>query len=238
MKKILILVLSADFNPYDNMLRTQQETWDSIKVEGSETLYYCGESTKQNTETIIYLPVKESLKSMGEKTLQALEYALKNREFDYIARVHSSCYVSKQKLVDYVQTLPDSGIFEGLTVSRPDSFDYAWGGGMTLLSRDVVKMVVHNRAKWNHSYMEDESLGLLIGQLGIKTKAGNACSINRMHDDPNYNWLLLSYGFGESIKFNDFADLEKTPHYFIRVKQDGNRESDEYIMKELHNFGI
>lgn len=237
MKKILILVLSADFPPYDKMISTQKETWDSLKVEGSETLYYCGESTKTDTETIIYLPVKESLKTMGEKTLQALEYALKNREFDYIARVHSSCYVSKQKLVDYVQGLPETNVFEGLVAPDPDG-DYCWGGGHYLVSKDVVQKIVENRDKWNHKYMEDKSMSYLVKELGIPFRDGNACSINRMDDDPNYNWLLLNYGFGESIKFNDFADLEKSPHYFFRVKQDQRRERDEYIMKELHNFGI
>jgi hypothetical protein len=234
MKKVLILVVSSEVRPYGKMIDTSLETWDSIKVEGVQTIFYCGTSTHIDTDKIKHFPITESLHNMGHKGLLAYEWALNNLEFDYVARVNSSCYVSKNKLLDYVQTLPNDNLFEGLMVSRPESFDYAWGGGQFILSRDVLQLVVDNKDKWNHSYMEDESLGLLLGQLGIKTKQGNSCSINKEEN----NWMLLSYGFGESIKFTDFKDVANTPHYFFRVKQDGQREKDEYLMIKLHENKI
>jgi hypothetical protein len=231
-KKVLILVLSCETRPYGKMVDTSKATWDSHNIEGCETLYYFGISAfPRNSKDCVCLPVSESLENMGEKTIQGLEYALNNYEFDYIARVHSSCYVNKKKLIQYVQTLPDQNIFEGLTVKR-DTFDFVWGGGHYIISRDVVKQIVDNKTEWNHKYMEDESMSLVVKNLGIPFKDGNSCSINKTET----GWSLLSYGFGKSFNFEDFKDVSNSPHYFYRVKQDQRRELDEYIMIKLHGL--
>ena len=231
MKRVLILVLSCETPPYNKMVDTSKGTWDSIEVDGVETVYYFGVSHYKRTDlNCIYLPVKESLETMGEKTVQALEYALNNYEFDYIARINSSCYVDKKKLLIYAQSLQKDNLFEGLTVKRPDTFDYTWGGGQFIISKDVIQKIVDNKTKWNHSYMEDESLGLLVSTLGIPFTDGSACSINKTDN----KWLLLSYGNGNSIEFTDFKDIKDSPHYFYRVKQDGKRDLDKYLMQQLY----
>lgn len=227
MKKVLILVLSAEAPPYGKMITTALNTWDSVNVEGCETRYYCGDSIKRNKHPIIYLPVKESLTSMGEKTLQALEYALKHCEFDYIARVHSSCYVDKKRLIEYVQTLPETNVFAGAEVT--DSPRWMWGGGHFVLSKDVVKKICDNREKWNHSVMEDKAMSYLVDSLGIPFTQGKSCSINKTEK----GWLLLACGSGVNIELNEWSDVKKETNHFYRVKQDGNRAMDEFIMNEL-----
>ncbi len=231
MKKVLILVLSCETPPYNKMVDTSKQTWDAVEVDGVETVYYFGNHNDKRTDlNCVYLPVNESLHDMGEKTVQALEWALNNKDFDYIARINSSCYVDKNKLLVYAQTLQKDNLFEGLLVKRPESYDFIWGGGQFLISKDVVQMIIDNKTEWNHSYMEDESLSLLVNKLSIPFTDGSACSIN-MHGN---KWLLLSYGNGESIEFTDFKDIKDSPHYFYRVKQDGKRNFDEYIMKQMY----
>lgn len=229
MKKTLILVLSADFPPYDKMVQTSLETWDSVEQDGCETVYYFGGSTKPNTKSKIYFPVPESLITMGRKTVMALEWAINNKQFDYLARVHSSTYVDKGQLVKYCDQLPEENIFAGVTTKSQNGFDYQWGGAHYLISRDVVKKVVDNKHLWKHDFMEDESLSLLIKELGIPFYAGKSGSIDKMSD----GWRIISYGGGESISFSDFSDLKKLEHHYFRVKCDGNRSVDEVVMREL-----
>lgn len=229
--KVLILVLSADFPPYDQMIQTSISTWDSIKQDECETIYYCGLSKKPNTDNIIYLPVKESYGSMGHKTIQALELALNNKEFDYIARVNSSCYVRKKQLMDYVNELPKDNVFSGLVVK--DKKDWVWGGGHYVISKDVVQRIVKNKGNWNHSEIEDKAMSYLVSEIGVPFMDGNACSINKKEND----WSCLAYGFTESFNFDTFEDLEKLDkQYFIRVKQDGERQTDEVIMRGIFAF--
>lgn len=228
MKKVLILVLSAEAKPYGEMITTALNTWDSLSVEGCETIFYCGKSEKKNTDKIIYLPVPHRILSMGEKTIQALEWALKYREFDYIARVHSSCYVDKKQLINYVQTLPENNLFSGVEATSQNGFQFLWGGGHYIISKDVVQKIVDNKSKWNHSIMEDESMSLVVSGLGIPFHAGKSCSINKRESD----LLCIGYG-GDSVEFTDFADLKKLNNHFYRVKNDADRGVDEFVMNEL-----
>lgn len=228
MKTVLILVLSCDKPPYDKMIKTSLSTWDSVDIEGCETIYYCDEG-KKNTEKIVYLPVKYSLETMGEKTLQAFDWALKNKKIDYIARVHSSCYVDKKRLLDYIQTLPDSDVFAGAEVT--DTPRWMWGGGHFILSKDVVEKIVSNRSKWNHSVMEDKAMSYLVDSLGIPFTQGKSCSINKTEK----GWLLLACGNGINIELNSWDDVKKETNHFYRVKQDGDRAMDGIIMNALFN---
>ena len=228
MKKVLILVLSHDKPPYNKMVDTALETWDKEPVEGCETVYYF-DGTRNNTEKNIYLNVDSGYMSMGKKTIAALEYAVHNYEFDYIARIHSSIYCNKKALIEYVQTLQDTNLFAGSVAESQNKFQYVWGGTGYIISRDVLQRMVFNKQHWQHKYMEDESISLLANWLMIPFTAGKAGSIDNMGD----HWRCISYG-GESITFTEFEDLKKLNHHFYRVKQDGKRWVDEFIMKELN----
>lgn len=227
MRRILILVLSADFAPYAKMVQTSLETWDSVEQEGCETVYYFGKSNKQNTDKFVYLPIHESLASMGQKTLMALEWALENKEFDYIARPHSCIYVNKKELVNYVDSLPNENIFSGLMVE--DKRSWMWGGCGYVISKDVVKKLVDNKAQLDVRKMEDMGVSHLASDLEIPYTQGFGCSIDRLKD----KWRCTCYGT-ESFEFDDFSEVKKSAgQYFYRVKYDGNREMDEYTMRQL-----
>lgn len=229
MKTVLILVLSSDFPPYEKMMETSLSTWDSVEVPGTETMFMCGKSKhKKDTDKVIYLPVDNGLFDMGHKTIAMLEWALANKEFDYIARVNASCYVHKNNLLEYVQNLPDSNVFAGALAESVHGFKYLWGGAQYVISKDVVQKIVDNKLHWQHKYMEDESMSLLVNWLSIPFSEGYSGAIDNMGD----HWRCISYG-GQSITFTDFAEMKRLNHHFIRVKQDGKRWVDEFIMKEL-----
>lgn len=229
MKTVLVFVLSGDFAPYDEMINTSMSTWDSIEVEGVKTVYYCCGS-KQNTDKIIYINIPEGLFQMGRKTLLAFEWALNNLQFDYVARVNSSCYVRKKQLFEHCQTLPDS-IFQGLITDSCYNIKYLWGGGQYIISRDIMQAVVDNKHEWRHDLIEDVSVSELVVRLGYEMNGGgNAYSINKIND----KWTAFVYGIGENMEFDDFSELSKlNDHYFIRVKTDSQRAVDKYIMEKL-----
>jgi hypothetical protein len=232
MKKVLILVLASDFPPYSKMIETSIETWDSVRVDGVETIFYCSEKDnpgKQNTDKVLYFPVGNTLHDMGHKNLAMFEWALENKEFDYVARVNASCYVNKKSLLQYVQDLSNENVFVGTECMSVHGFSYQWGGTQYILSKDVIQKIVDNKDKWNHKYMEDESISLLLRELGVPFSQGYSGAIDDMGD----HWRCISYGEGESITFTDFSDLKKLNHHFYRVKIDGRRQVDEILMREL-----
>ncbi len=232
MKKVLILVLSSDFYPYDKMIKTSIASWDSIEVEGVETIFYCSQKDnpkRRSTDKVMYFDVDNGLYDMGRKNLAMFEWALANKKFDYVARVNASCYVEKINLIQYVQALPTENVFAGAEADSQNGFKYLWGGANYLISRDVLQKIVDNKTLWNHGYMEDESISLVVSALGIPYSQGYSGAIDKMPE----GWRCISYG-GESITFNEFSELKRLNHHFYRVKMDGQREMDKYVMEQLY----
>jgi hypothetical protein len=115
MAKILILVLSYMEPPYDVLLKTQRETWDSVEVEGVRTVYYYGGSggwvaagynstplvTQRSENSGWSLEVQfdctDAYYYMGQKFKLALQY-IEDWDYDIIFRTNSSSYIDKQRL--------------------------------------------------------------------------------------------------------------------------------------------
>ena len=175
MKKVLIFVISVRTPPYDSLLDASLETWDAQPLEHTETIYYCGRCPQKPHQRIIYLNCNESYNGMSDKDVMAFDWALKNKQWDYMARVNSSCYVRKLKLVDAVQHLPNTGVFRGVSAGT-----FMWGGAQFILSRDVVEKMIANRHKCQTVLMDDIFLSQWARDIDVQwdTK-GNACSINR-----------------------------------------------------------
>lgn len=229
MNRVLIMVISLDKPPYDEMTRTSKATWDSVEVEGVETLYYFGISQNGSVQNGLYLPVVESLYSMGHKDILAFEWVLKNKDFDYVARVNSNTYVNKKELINYVQGLPGKKYYAGLTVN--DITSWSWAGCGLIISRDVIQTLVDNKDAWDHKQMEDKAMSLLVKYLGIPLSNLKGCSIDRVGNE----WLCLCYGpDNTSFTFTNFEDIKtKSQNFYYRCKQDYDRKQDRFVMEQL-----
>lgn len=232
MKKVLILILSSQHDPYKKMMGTSLNTWDKIQVDGVESVYYCGLPLQWNTEKIIYFDIPENYNNLGYKTLMAFDWALNNKEFDYVARVNASTYVNKKELIKYVQTLPDENLFSGLVVEASEEKPRWLWGPQFILSKDVVSKLAANRQYIDRDLMEDQGISYLGTKLGIPLSHGISSTIDKMYDN---TWRLMSYGMGDSFEFERWEDMKKAEgQFFIRVKQDYDRNVDEYVMEQLY----
>lgn len=227
--KVLILTIGCQLPPWDVMPATSLNTWDKVEVENVDTVYYFGNPVKENTDKFIYFPIEEGYSNMGYKMIEALDWCLKNKEFDFLCRVNSSCYVDKKKLIEYVSGLPEKELFAGGVVAASENNPaWCWGGLQFVMSKDVVQGIIKNKDYWDHTKMDDVATSYLVTKIGVSFTNGIGCSI----DKTDNGWRCLSYGC-ESIEFTDFNDVKRLGHHFYRVKQDGNREMDAYLMNEL-----
>lgn len=231
MRKVLILVLSSQYMPYDKMVGTSLETWDSISVEGVETVFYFGNPIKDNTDKFIYFPIVEHYNSIGRKTLEAFEWALENKAFDFIARVNASTFVNKKELIKYIQTLPEEDVFAGLKVDASE-YQQQWNWGVQFVfSKDVIQKLVDNKVHLDETLMEDVGISYLANRLKIPYTAGRNCTIDKMSGD---KWRAMTYGVGESFEFSDWADIKKSEgQCFFRCKHDPDRDVDKFVMEKL-----
>lgn len=233
MKHVLIMVVSSQEPPYNRMADTQKETWDSIPVNNCETFFYFGGGEKKEHDGYnLYFDIPESYHNMTIKTVRAFEWVLENAyPFDYVARVNSSTYVNKKKLVEYVQTLPDKKVFNGLVVKGNGTYqnDWCWGP-FFILSTDVVRKIVRNQKLLNRQVMDDLAISGLLTSLGVPPTSGMGCSIDKSSED---KWRAICYG-SESFEFTDFSEITKAKdHWAFRCKQDHDRFQDRYVMLEI-----
>ncbi len=229
MKKVLILVISSQNDPYLKMMETSLATWDSIEVKGVETVFYCGNPVKENTDKIIYFPIEETLHTMGEKTLLAYDWALKNKEFDYIARVNASTHVNKKELIKYIQTLPETNVFAGLKVEASVVCEQWMWGPQFIMSKDIIELIVKEKERWDHSKMDDQATSFLLNKFNVPYTQGRMCSIEKKES----KYWVMCYG-SESMDLNSFEDINKLDNqFFIRCKMDHDRNEDLYLMNEI-----
>ncbi len=230
MKKVLILVVSSQHSPYDVMPYTSLSTWDSIEVENIETIYYFGNPIKENNDKFIYFDVQECYQTMGKKTLLAFEWALQNKEFDYVLRANASTFVDKKKLIEYIQSLPDENVANGLVVTEGHQYEHTWLWGLHyILSKDVVQKMVEAKDRLDVTVMDDVGLSKMLHELNVPLTNIRSCTIDKVLN----GWRFLCYG-SPSLEFEDWADVKKLDNQFLyRVKQDNARWADKMIMEEL-----
>lgn len=237
MKKVLILVLSTDKQWYGRLAATSSATWDSVDVPGVETVFYFAKSDQPNTDKMLFTYSDDDFWSMGKKTLAAFDYALANRDFDYVFRANASLYVDKLGLLKYVQDKPSNGLALGVLAPgshNGEPFLYLWGPGY-LLSRDIVQLVVNNKEQWDHTVTDDNAISLLLNQLSVPLdNKGSMASIALKGD--GYEFVYYENGAGGGAIMKELSELPaRLPNQFaFRVKDDSNRENDVRLMNELH----
>lgn len=237
MKTALIFVLSSHNPPYAAMIDTAMQTWDAQLLAGTRTVYYCGNPVGGDTDRVVSFDSGvEDYKTISRKNMLAYEWALR-LPWDYMARVNSSCYVHKRRLLDHVQSLPQNGVMRGLIsgathtcgVKRP----FMWGGGQFIMSRDVVEAMVENKELCRHDVMEDVAMSELAQECGFAINGnGLFASINKQDEK---TWMALSYNSAvDSFEFTDFADIKRlSDQFFFRVKHDPDRRVDADVMRQL-----
>lgn len=161
--KILILVLSIDDGSiYSDFYKTQKETWDSIQVEGVTTFYFFG-NAKENKiiGNEILLNIDEGLDNCGQKTILCLDL-IKSMEFDYILRTNSSSYIDKRMLRDHLYHKQRIKYYSGV-IGEHNGIKFASGSGY-ILSKDLITTIITKSVYWDHSFLDDVSLGILLSQ--------------------------------------------------------------------------
>lgn len=211
--KIIILVLSAEFEPYSSLESTIRKTWARETLPEIEIFYYYGNSSsKKIVEDKIYSTAQEGLYNIGYKTLDSFDL-LKNFNFDYLFRTNSSSYIIQENLIKFLANKPRKNFYSGI-IGNYNDISYCSGSGY-FISRDIFDKVLFHRNEWNHQLIDDVAIGDLI--------------TNKIKVLPDFSAKRLDLG-SEKI-YDSLKD-----HYHIRCKIQNNRKLDELHMKNIFNM--
>lgn len=212
--RILIMVLSSEKPPYNALMKAQQETWDSIEVEGVQTVYYYASSLQEAAlkYNITYLtdssdevcfPTSDEYNMMHWKFKLALAFIQDARyDYDFIFRTNSSSYVDKEALLKFAKTLPKEKCYCGINGGT-----YASGAGF-FISRDCAEILAYEIDEHPHG-AEDILIGSILSEFGITITPGAIrCDMDNLQ-----------------------SEIKDTYHYRCKVNRNGERIDDEIMMK-------
>lgn len=217
--RILILVLSYNASPFDVLMRTQQSTFDSVDVDGVETIYYYGGGNDKPDvhiardvypySTILQFPCTDEYYLMAAKLKYCLQ-VINLDQYQYIFRTNSSSYISKPALIEFSKTLPTDKLYAGW--SFIDSEDFGGGcisGAGIWLTPDTAKILM-DEIDPEKLIEEDVYCGRILRKHGITA----------IDDKSRYDVQNI----------HDFIPLDL---YHYRCKT-GNRTVDAHNMVMLH----
>ena len=210
---VVISVLSVDTPPFTELEKSIRETWCNLNRPNFKIFFYYGNHNKN--EIIgdkIFTISGEGLYNVGYKTLRMFEVIYKNYNFDYIFRTNSSSYVDIDNMCNFLVDKPLESFYCGV-FGKSGNIDFCSGSGY-FLSRDLVKRVIDNQRLWNHNYIDDVSLGLLMSQLGINRTLGK-----RYDFDSGLPINLNNYHYRCKISDNRLDDIKNMNLIYNLKKQ-------------------
>lgn len=176
-KKVLILVMSSpSIEVYNEMMKKQKETWDSIQVENVNTLFFYGDDTVSEThisENNLILKTQDTTLNNLYKLKMAYDFVY-NMEWDYIFRTNASSYVDKRRLLNRAQDLPLNRLYCGKKVRLPAGEIISSGAG-TFYSRDcidVLRNTINEDHKMKYELDDVEEAAILRNKANIGVTDG------------------------------------------------------------------
>lgn len=246
MKKIIILVLTYDDGgAYSLMDETVRNTWGNIKNDNVKVYYYY--SKLIDSEYIvdgdtIYCNGLESSSTIGEKTIKAFKHLI-NEDFDYLLRTNSSSFIHLDNLIKYLNDSPKDNFYSGVVCPYHNdnlNIDFISGSGY-ILSQDLVRHIVNNENKWDHSFPDDVSIGKLMFENNVTPTPKEWIKIQHI---PNKNELVpieiySSYTsmVSKQVPYDNLIDEIGDKHQ-IRCKIESRFDIDSQIeiFKELNKL--
>ena len=210
---IIVLVISSLDATYQMLEQSIRDTW-AKKTNSNIKVLFCYTDNRKKSEIIedkLYCNAgDEYYMNIGAKTVSAFEFIEQNYSYNFIYRTNLSSYLDTQILNSLYKYFPKNKYYTGV-LGNVDGISYCSGSGY-LLSRDLVQLVLKNKKDWNHEYVDDISLGLLL-------RSHNITPINAQ-------------------RFNVDNDEHHIPsdYYHYRVKNAGDRSVDVIRMKKIHEL--
>jgi hypothetical protein len=159
---------------------------------------------------------------IGAKTLEAFSFVLQNYEFDFLFRTNSSSYVDTQRLLEYLDKQPETGVYSGVVGTVMGDLRFASGAGI-LMSKDVLKRVCEQADSWNHSLIDDAALGELIQGLrdpAIRLTPLDRLTIPTLKDAVHAEPGDIKNSYHIRCKSRVPAETKKIMHYVSFIKGD------------------
>jgi hypothetical protein len=175
--KILILAIFSDGEDYSEMLKIQRSYLHNFdNVYSYFTMLRENQKNPIEIESdFVYVKGEEAYLNITYKTIEALEYLLNNKQFDYVVRTNMSTIINVPELYKYCSTLPKEKVYTSGNMEKLQWIDEMsgikdeslWGtvfahGTSIIMSTDVIKNMIKNKSKIRYDVVDDVAFGIYM----------------------------------------------------------------------------
>jgi hypothetical protein len=115
-------------------------------------------------ESQIQIDVEELWSNITTKTISAIDFALKNFDFEYVIRGNSSLYLDTRRLEQFLENNQDKVEYAG-PVAGNKNFVSGW---CIILSRRAARILVDNFQTKDRLLFDDEAIGIILRRSGVE----------------------------------------------------------------------
>ncbi len=161
----------------------QKKTWAMEQSENIKIYFYkAGKDTVLKNNNLI---VKSGSRAneIGYKNYEALEWIIKNEDFDYLYRTNTSSFINIKNLDDYINNFHRNQdfIYDGIIMNLRNKNDNTYikfvSGSGILFSKKTIEVLIDNKYEYDHNLWEDVAIGELLNKKGIFPTEGKRYDI-------------------------------------------------------------
>ena len=215
MRDLIILILSSNTYPSKRNEKILRRTWANIENSGFQSLFYSSgkQFSYSESSSEIVFKTGTSVLDIGHRTLKMFEWLLENTNYEYFFRTNTSSYIKPDKLREHIEHINnDKYLYAGHILKKYENsvfqFNYASGAGY-LINRKTLSLILENKEDWDHTEIDDVSLGKLLSNRGIE-----ATSLKR--EEVNKNFFLQDFN-SDSFHIRTRLDQIGYPRFLERI---------------------
>lgn len=160
MKIIIVVLTYLENNHYKALYTAQNETWNSIKVDGIETFFLIGDCKEDKIyDDFICTTVNEN-SNCSLKMINCFKL-IRGLDFDFMFRTNATSYVDKKGLKDFIVNNCNVDSYCGVQGS-----DFVSGAGI-ILSKKNCDLISDNLDMWDINLQDDVAIGRIASSLNI-----------------------------------------------------------------------
>jgi hypothetical protein len=221
--RILMLVISSDTFP---VYKHHREVWRSYMKSHPEVDCYFIELRTLLFPTLssdtLTLRGIERYGTIYGKTIDALEYFLKRRSYDYVVRTNLSSVWDFRTLRSYLETAPRTRLYAGQTgVNSETGLAFASGAGI-LMSMDVARTLIANvRVGLSLNAFDDVAIAKALSASGLfPSPLPRVDFISLKHYEEHHGGIPVG-SFHYRVKHTDYlGDRMEEPEIMRRLLRD------------------
>ena len=193
-----MLIISSDTDP---VYAEHRKVWSSYMNSNPEIECYFiqyRDGPQEIEGNIFWLNGQESFAGIITKTLDSLEYFLRNK-YDFIVRTNLSSVWNFNALLKHLETLPREKVYTGI-IGNHEGIFFASGCGF-IMTPDVAKLLIVNRQiAESVKIMDDVDIGYTLSNAGITCSSGKRTDfycrqtyLDSIYDPTAYHYRIKWY---------------------------------------------